>query len=85
MSNKQLRLRRPEAEDGAALFRLVRRCPPLDEHSRYRNLLQVTHFRRAAIVAESGNRPIRRYGGLEHGCVHCGCRGSRARLRYASA
>lgn len=53
MSIKRLRLRRPEAEDGAALFRLVKRCPPLDQNSRYCNLLQVTHFNQTAIVAES--------------------------------
>jgi len=47
-----LNLRRPRADDGPALHRLVKRCQPLDENSRYCNLLQVTHFRDTAIVAE---------------------------------
>lgn len=45
-------LRRPRAEDGPALHRLVKRCPPLDENSRYCNLLQVTHFADSSVVAE---------------------------------
>lgn len=48
----KMNLRRPRPDDGAALHRLVKRCPPLDENSRYCNLLQATHFRDTAIVAE---------------------------------
>lgn len=51
-----MRLRRPTPEDGAALHNLVERCPPLDTNSRYCNLLQVSHFRDTAIVAEQNGQ-----------------------------
>lgn len=51
-----MRLRQPTPEDGAELHSLVERCPPLDTNSRYCNLLQVSHFRDTAIVAEQGDR-----------------------------
>ena len=47
-----MRLRQPTLRDGPALHNLVERCPPLDHNSRYCNLLQVSHFRDTAIVAE---------------------------------
>ncbi len=50
--NNQISLRRPVADDGAALHALVKRCPPLDLNSMYCNLLQVTHFAETSIVAE---------------------------------
>lgn len=40
------------ATDGAAVYHLIGRCPPLDTNSRYCNLLQCTHFADTAIVAE---------------------------------
>jgi L-2,4-diaminobutyric acid acetyltransferase len=46
------------ASDGPALHQLIKRCPPLDENSRYCNLLQVSHFRDTAIVAEADDRLI---------------------------
>ena len=49
----QIRFRRPVATDGAAVYRLIARCPPLDTNSRYCNLLQCTHFADTSIVAES--------------------------------
>lgn len=45
-------LRIPNADDGPALYDLIAACPPLDQNSRYCNLLQVTHFARTAVVAE---------------------------------
>jgi L-2,4-diaminobutyric acid acetyltransferase len=45
-------LRVPTADDGAALHDLIAACPPLDQNSRYCNLLQVTHFADTAVVAE---------------------------------
>ncbi|MFU8814632.1 MAG: diaminobutyrate acetyltransferase, partial [Pseudomonadales bacterium] len=45
-------LRVPSAEDGPALHNLIAACPPLDQNSRYCNLLQVTHFAETAVVAE---------------------------------
>lgn len=45
-------LRIPTATDGPALSKLVGLCPPLDENSRYCNLLQVSHFAETSVVAE---------------------------------
>lgn len=45
-------LRKPTAEDGYALNRLVAACPPLDTNSVYCNLLQCTHFRDTCLAAE---------------------------------
>ena len=46
------RFRKPVAEDGAAVWELVRTCKPLDENSMYCNLIQVEHFARTCVVAE---------------------------------
>jgi L-2,4-diaminobutyric acid acetyltransferase len=51
-------LREPTAADGAALFELIQACPPLDQNSRYCNLLQVSHFARTAVVAELGGAVV---------------------------
>lgn len=45
-------LRIPTASDGPALTELVSLCPPLDENSRYCNLLQCSHFAETSVVAE---------------------------------
>ncbi|WP_323845610.1 diaminobutyrate acetyltransferase [Microbulbifer magnicolonia] len=45
-------LRRPVSEDGAAVHRLISRCPPLDENSIYCNLLQASHFSDTSVAAE---------------------------------
>lgn len=45
-------LREPAAEDGAAIWELVRACKPLDENSMYCNLIQCDHFRDTCVVAE---------------------------------
>ncbi|ANK81914.1 MAG: diaminobutyrate acetyltransferase [Rhizobiales bacterium NRL2] len=46
------RLRKPNAEDGAEIWALVRDCKPLDENSMYCNLIQADHFRDTCVVAE---------------------------------
>lgn len=51
-------LRSPTADDGPALHALVRACPPLDENSRYCNLLQCTHFADTTVVAEHDGRLV---------------------------
>ncbi|SFA90858.1 diaminobutyrate acetyltransferase [Poseidonocella pacifica] len=45
-------LRKPTAEDGAAIWELIRECKPLDENSMYANLLQCDHFADTCVVAE---------------------------------
>ncbi|MDK3017079.1 diaminobutyrate acetyltransferase [Pseudodonghicola flavimaris] len=48
-------LRKPQAEDGGAIWDLVRDCKPLDENSMYCNLIQCDHFRDTCVVAERGD------------------------------
>jgi L-2,4-diaminobutyric acid acetyltransferase len=52
MQREPVTLRRPTAEDGAALNALIDSCPPLDTNSLYCNLLQCTHFAATSVVAE---------------------------------
>lgn len=49
---RQPLLRKPDAEDGADIWKLVRDCAPLDENSMYCNLIQADHFRDTCVVAE---------------------------------
>lgn len=46
------KLRKPVADDGAAIWELVRACKPLDENSVYANVIQADHFRDTCVVAE---------------------------------
>lgn len=39
--------------DGAAVFKLIGLCPPLDTNSMYCNLLQCTHFAATSVIAEA--------------------------------
>lgn len=50
-SQPQTILRPPTANDGASVFRLIGRCPPLDINSMYCNLLQCTHFAGTSVAA----------------------------------
>ncbi|MGZ3216153.1 diaminobutyrate acetyltransferase [Paracoccus sp. T5] len=49
---RQPTMRRPRPTDGAAIWKLVRNCRPLDENSMYCNLVQADHFRDTCVVAE---------------------------------
>ena len=51
LSQPQTVLRPPTPNDGAPVFRLIGRCPPLDINSMYCNLLQCTHFAGTSVVA----------------------------------
>jgi len=51
-------LRAPRAEDGAAIWALVRDCKPLDENSMYCNMLQCDHFADTCVLAERNGKPI---------------------------
>ena len=48
----RIAFRTPRTEDGAAVWRLVKSCGPLDENSLYCNLLQCDHFSETCVVAE---------------------------------
>lgn len=52
-----MRLRAPKAEDGIAIWRLVRDSGELDLNSPYAYLLFATYFPDTCIVAESGDEP----------------------------
>ncbi|PHZ84577.1 diaminobutyrate acetyltransferase [Paremcibacter congregatus] len=51
IKEQALALRRPVSEDGAAVFQLIRQCPPLDPNSLYCNLLQCSHFAATSVAA----------------------------------
>jgi len=51
LSKTQTVLRPPTPNDGASVFRLISRCPPLDNNSMYCNLLQCTHFAGTSVAA----------------------------------
>ena len=46
----------PTAEDGSAIWDLVRRAHPLDENSMYCNLIQADHFGETCVIAEDQGR-----------------------------
>lgn len=52
MTRPKITLRTPTAEDGAAVWRLVSECKPLDENSMYCNLIQCEHFAETCVLAE---------------------------------
>ncbi len=49
-----IKLRTPTAADGPALHQLIKRCQPLDENSRYCNLLHCSHFADTSVAAFMG-------------------------------
>ncbi len=50
--SSDIQIRTPTAADGAAVFKLVNECPPLDSNSMYCNLLQCSHFANTSVAAE---------------------------------
>lgn len=52
MPSKNLKIRKPNANDGVAIHQLIKNCPPLDLNSTYLYLLQCTHFAETCVVAE---------------------------------
>jgi len=50
--SKTVSLRVPTLEDGMSVFRLIQRCPPLDNNSSYCNLLQCGHFSNTSVAAD---------------------------------
>lgn len=51
-----IRFDRPSLADGAALWRLVGECPPLDRNTPYCYLLLAQHFAATCVVARAGER-----------------------------
>ena len=52
----EIQLRAPRLEDGAAIYELIRQCPPLDVNSCYAYLLICHHHPQTSVVAESRGR-----------------------------
>lgn len=52
MPSENLKIRKPNANDGVAIHQLIENCPPLDLNSTYLYLLQSTHFAETCVVAE---------------------------------
>ncbi|WP_027848560.1 diaminobutyrate acetyltransferase [Marinospirillum minutulum] len=52
MPSENLKIRKPNANDGVAIHQLIENCPPLDLNSTYLYLLQCTHFSETCVVAE---------------------------------
>lgn len=50
--SNQITFRAPRTKDGAAVWRLIGSCEPLDENSLYCNLLQCDHFGDTCVAAE---------------------------------
>ncbi|MEC8102123.1 diaminobutyrate acetyltransferase [Thalassolituus sp.] len=57
-SQRLITMRKPNPEDGADVNALVERCKPLDTNSMYCNLLQCSHFRDTAVLAEEQGEMI---------------------------
>ena len=57
-AESSLRFRKPTKEDGAAVWRLVGQCPPLDCNSMYMNVVQCDHFADTCILAERDGRVV---------------------------
>lgn len=53
-----LYFRHPTLADGPQLFSLIAHCPPLDQNSRYCNLLQTSHFSRTCASAWDGSQMV---------------------------
>ncbi len=53
-----IELRHPTLADGAAIFQLIKDCPPLDVNSAYAYLLLCHHFADTCVVAESNGRIV---------------------------
>ncbi len=53
-----LQFRTPRAEDGPEVSALIQRCPPLDNNSRYCNLLQCSHFAPTCVLVESNGKVV---------------------------
>lgn len=53
-----IQLMHPRSEDGPRVSDLIAACPPLDENSRYCNLLQCSHFSDTCVAAWMGGKMV---------------------------
>lgn len=58
MSTETISIKNPTLNQGAAIWELVRRCPPLDLNSPYLYLLLCLHHARTCLVAEKDSRIV---------------------------
>ena len=54
----KITFRRPSADDGSEVWKLVAACPPLDQNSMYMNVVQCDHFAETCIIAEHDGRML---------------------------
>lgn len=57
-ASAEIKLRTPTLEDGMSVYRLIKRCPPLDSNSSYCNLLQTSHFASTSVAAERNGQVV---------------------------
>jgi len=57
-TSQEIELRVPTLEDGMSVYRLIKRCPPLDTNSSYCNILQASHFASTSVAAERNEQVI---------------------------
>ncbi len=57
-TDEPLVLRAPSKNDGAAVAKLIRSCPPLDINSTYAYLLLTEHFAQTCVVATKGAQVV---------------------------
>ena len=50
--------RKPNLNDGQAIYELVKKCPPLDLNSRYLYFLQADHFADTCVLAELNGKVV---------------------------
>lgn len=55
---RSVRYRTPDKEDGAKIWRLIKRTHSLDDNSMYCNLLQCTHFAGTCAIAELRGKAV---------------------------
>lgn len=53
-----IKFRKPQKQDGIAIYELVKNSPPLDLNSSYLYFLQSTHFAQTCVVAELDNEIV---------------------------
>lgn len=61
-----LLLRQPTMSDGAAVYKLIQACPPLDLNSNYVYLLLCTHFASTCIVAHQNHQLVGFISAYQH-------------------
>jgi len=57
-TSQEIELKIPTLVDGMSVYRLIKRCPPLDTNSSYCNILQTSHFASTSVAAKRNGRVV---------------------------